>query len=181
MLQDSFLFDSSLRENIAFHDPEMPVNDMVTASKIAEIHSDILQMPMGYETRADEGGRHLSGGQRQRLSIARAVAHKPALLLLDEATSHLDATTEALVDRNLDALACTRVVIAHRVSAVQNADLIVVLDEGAVAEQGSHRELLEREGHYAALVRRQLERAEDEGDADHCRAMAGRPRRRIYF
>lgn len=121
---------------------------------------------MGYETRADEGGRQLSGGQRQRLSIARAVAHKPALLLLDEATSDLDATTEARVDRNLDALACTRVVIAHRVSAL-NADLIVVLDGGCVAEQGSHRELLERAG--------------DEPDEDYCRAMAGRPRRRTYF
>jgi ABC-type bacteriocin/lantibiotic exporter with double-glycine peptidase domain len=157
VLQDSFLFNSSLRENISFHNPAMSVKELVTATKMAEIHDDIMQMPMGYETRVDEGGRGLSGGQRQRLSIARAVAHKPALLLLDEATSHLDMVTEARVDRNLDALCCTRVVIAHRVSTIRNADLILVLDRGQVAEQGSHDDLLERDGHYAALIASQME------------------------
>jgi ATP-binding cassette subfamily B protein len=92
-------------------------------------------MPMGYETRVDEGGRSLSGGQRQRVAIARAVAHKPKLLLLDEATSHLDVATEARVNRNLDALSCTRVVIAHRSSTIMNADLVVLLDGGVAVEQ----------------------------------------------
>jgi ABC-type bacteriocin/lantibiotic exporter with double-glycine peptidase domain len=165
VLQDSFLFNSSLRENISFHNPEMCPQDVMTATKIAAIHSDIMQMPMRYETLVDEGGRGLSGGQRQRLAIARAVANRPRLLLLDEATSHLDVMTEARVDRNLDALSCTRVVIAHRVSTIQNASLIVVLDEGVIAEQGSHDELLARDGHYAALIRNQLERAQEDSDS----------------
>jgi ATP-binding cassette subfamily B protein len=141
------------------------VRDLVAASKIAEIDSDIIQMPMGYETRVDEGGRGLSGGQRQRLAIARAVAHKPPLLLLDEATSHLDVVTEARVDRNLDALCCTRVVISHRLSAIRNADLILVLDKGAVAEQGSHHQLLALDGHYADLISGQLKPADVDCDS----------------
>jgi ATP-binding cassette, subfamily B, bacterial len=165
VLQDPFLFNASLRDNILFHNPEMSLQDLVTATQTAEIHSDIMQMPMGYETRVDEGGRGLSGGQRQRLAIARAVANRPPLLLLDEATSHLDVMTEARVDRNLDTLSCTRVVIAHRVSTIQNANLIIVLDEGAVAEQGSHRQLLAQAGHYAALILHQLDRAHEDSDS----------------
>jgi ABC-type bacteriocin/lantibiotic exporter with double-glycine peptidase domain len=155
VLQDASLFSLSLRDNIAFHDPALPESDLVRAARIAEIHEEILQMPMQYETRIDEGGVSLSGGQRQRLAIARAVAKRPRLLLLDEATSHLDALTEAAVDRNLDALTCTRVVIAHRLSAIQNADCIVVLDQGRIVETGTHRELLTLGGHYATLVFRQ--------------------------
>jgi ATP-binding cassette subfamily B protein len=165
VLQESFFFNSSLRDNISLHNPDMPISDLVMATKTAEIHDDIMQMPMGYETRVDEGGRALSGGQRQRLAIARAVAHKPPLLLLDEATSHLDVVTEAKVVRNLDAVSSTRVVIAHRVSTVQNADVILVLDGGAVAEQGSHHRLLARNGQYAALISSQLERAHEDFDS----------------
>ena len=154
VLQDSFLFNSSLRENISFHNPDMSMQDVVAAARIAEIHAEIMQMPMGHETRVDEGGRGLSGGQRQRLAIARAVAHAPRLLLLDEATSHLDVVTEARVDRNLDTLSCTRVVIAHRVSTIVNADVIIVLEGGAAVERGSHRDLMARDGPYAALIRK---------------------------
>jgi ABC-type bacteriocin/lantibiotic exporter with double-glycine peptidase domain len=159
-LQDPFLFSSSVRENISFNNPEMPEAEIVRAAMLAEVHDDILQMPMGYETRLDEAAQSLSGGQRQRLAIARAVAGNPAFLLLDESTSHLDTMTEAAVDRNLDALSCTRVVIAHRLSTVQNADLIVVLEDGSIVEQGSHHQLLARAGVYAELIHGQVSHAD---------------------
>jgi len=157
VLQESFVFSSSIRDNISSHDPGVSFDDVVRAGRIAAIHDEIRQMPLDYETRIDEGGSSLSGGQRQRLAIARAVVRRPAMLLLDEATSHLDTLTERLVDQNLDDLSCSRVVVAHRLSTIQNADLIVVLDEGAIVEQGSHDELLARGGRYAALVKNQLD------------------------
>lgn len=165
VLQDSFMFSSSIRENIAFHNPAVSSSDITRAARIAEIHSDITRMPMGYETRVEEGGGALSGGQRQRIAIARAIANWPQLLLLDEATSHLDVATEGLVDRNLDDLSCTRLVVAHRLSSVRNADLIVVLDMGSIAEQGSHQELLRRNGAYSKLVLSQIERAHEDFDS----------------
>ena len=156
-LQEPFLFGTTIRENIAFHDPGMAADRIVEAAEIAEVHDDIVQMPMGYETRLDEAGHSLSGGQRQRIAIARAVAAKPVFLLLDESTSHLDTVTEAAVDRRLDELSCTRIVIAHRLSTIQNADRIVVLEDGGIVEQGSHEELIVRGGAYAALIEAQVE------------------------
>jgi ATP-binding cassette, subfamily B, bacterial len=122
------------------------------AAQLAVLHDEILQLPMGYETRIAEGGTGLSGGQRQRLAIARALAHRPAILLLDEATSHLDGVTESWVDQNLSQLTCTRIVIAHRLSTIRNADLILVVEQGAIVEQGTHEQLLGKQGYYAALV-----------------------------
>ena len=116
-----------------------------------------MSMPMGYETFISEGGSALSGGQCQRLAIARAIAHKPALLLLDEATSHLDVATEQRVAEHLQTLACTQIIIAHRLSTIRNADVILVLDQGSIVEQGSHHELLQRDGYYARLMQQQLE------------------------
>ena len=157
VLQEPFLFSSSIRENICLHNSSIASDELFEAAEAAGIHADIIDMPMGYETRIDEGGTTLSGGQRQRLAIARAIAGAPAMLLLDEATSHLDVVTERRVDRNLDAMSCTRVVVAHRLSTIQSADLILVLDEGAVVEQGSHDELLSLCGRYAGLVRSQFQ------------------------
>ena len=157
VLQEPFLFSSSIRENICLHNSSIASGELFEAAEAAGIHADIIDMPMGYETRIDEGGTTLSGGQRQRLAIARAIAGAPAMLLLDEATSHLDVVTERRVDRNLDAMSCTRVVVAHRLSTIQSADLILVLDEGAVVEQGSHDELLSLGGRYAGLVRSQFQ------------------------
>ena len=163
VLQEPFLFSGSIRQNIGFNDPSLALEQIQRAAQMAAIHDEILQMPMGYETRVAEGGTGLSGGQRQRLAIARALAHQPAILVLDEATSHLDIVTERIVERHLSDLSCTRIVIAHRLSTIRNADLILVLDEGAIVERGSHTGLLARDGLYAALVhgqRPQIEVAE---------------------
>jgi ABC-type bacteriocin/lantibiotic exporter with double-glycine peptidase domain len=162
VLQDAFIFSGSVRENISFNDPQMEMARIVKAAQAAAIHEDIEKMPMGYETLLSEGGSVFSGGQRQRLALARALANHPALLLLDEATSALDVTTEQAVEQNLQRLSCTQIVIAHRLSTVRNADLILVLDQGRVVEQGTHQQLLRRRGFYAQLIKIQIENGEIE-------------------
>ncbi len=157
VLQESFQFNGSIRQNIAFCDPGISLERVVESARLAAIDKEIEAMPMGYESLLSEGGSGLSGGQRQRLSIARALAHQPVILLLDEATSHLDVVTESQVDKNLSSLSCTRIVIAHRLSTIRNSDLILVLDDGRLVEQGTHEDLLVRNGYYAELVHIQLE------------------------
>jgi ABC-type bacteriocin/lantibiotic exporter with double-glycine peptidase domain len=156
VLQESVLFSGSVLSNIILTDPALDRETVTEAAKLAGIHDDIVAMPMGYDTFVSEGGSALSGGQRQRLAIARAVVHRPPILLLDEATSHLDVETEQRVAQNLQSLACTQIVIAHRLSTIRDADMIVVLDQGTIAERGTHRQLVRRRGQYAALVRRQV-------------------------
>ena len=130
----------------------------MAVARMASIHDEILAMPLQYQTPILHAGGAVSGGQRQRIALAQALAHEPAILVLDEATSHLDAITEQTIDEQLSRLSCTRIVIAHRLSTIRDADQIVVLDDGAVAERGTHDELVAEGGHYGELVQRQLER-----------------------
>jgi ABC-type bacteriocin/lantibiotic exporter with double-glycine peptidase domain len=160
VLQESFIFSGSVRENIALNNPEMDLDQVIEAAQAAAIHDDIEEMPMGYETVVSEGGSAFSGGQRQRLALARALANHPAILLLDEATSALDVATERAVEENLHNFSCTQVIIAHRLSTIRNADLILVLDQGRIIEQGSHEILLRRKGYYANLIQTQIQNGE---------------------
>ncbi|HEY7125947.1 MAG TPA: cysteine peptidase family C39 domain-containing protein [Ktedonobacterales bacterium] len=154
--QGSTIFNGTIRENITLNNPAMKVEEIISAAAAAAIHQDILQMPMEYETIVSEGGSALSGGQRQRLGLARALATSPVILLLDEATSALDVVTEQLVEQKLRDLRCTQIIIAHRLSTIRNADLILVIDQGAIVERGTHDELLRQGGYYARLLHSQL-------------------------
>lgn len=157
VLQDTFLFSGSIRQNIAFNNSELSLTEIKDACKKAAIHDEIMQMPMEYETIIAEGGLSLSGGQRQRLAIARALINQPKILLLDEASSHLDVKTEKIVQENLDQLKCTTIIIAHRLSTIMKADKIIVLHKGNIIETGTHYELIASNGIYADLVKKQYE------------------------
>jgi ATP-binding cassette subfamily B protein len=156
LTQHTQLFGGTIRSNIAIADPSMPLDRIVEAAKRAQIHEDIETMPLRYDTLLIDRGASLSGGQQQRVALARALVTDPRILLLDEATSHLDAATERAVQQGLANLACTRVIIAHRLSTIIQADRILVMEQGALVEQGTHNELLVRGGIYAALVGAQL-------------------------
>ncbi|MDQ3982852.1 MAG: peptidase domain-containing ABC transporter [Actinomycetota bacterium] len=150
--QHPYLFGISIRDNIALTDPSLSLDAVVEAARLACIHDEVMAMPMGYETLLADGGGSLAGGERQRLALARALVHRPAIVVLDEATSALDSVTEAKVYQNLKALECTRIIVAHRLSTILHADLIVVLEHGRLAEQGKHDELVTLGGRYAELV-----------------------------
>jgi ATP-binding cassette subfamily B protein len=155
VMQEPLLFSGSIRENVSLNSPGLSLAQIEEALRLAALDEEVQRMPMRTETWIGEGGAGLSGGQRQRLALARALATRPTLLLLDEATSHLDATTEARVDAHLGAMSCTRIVIAHRLSTVRSADLILVLDQGRIVEHGTHDTLMQSTGLYAALTRSQ--------------------------
>ncbi|MEU6461352.1 ABC transporter ATP-binding protein [Streptomyces sp. NPDC046976] len=161
--QETYLFHASVAENLRFAKPGATDEELHTAARAAQIHEHIAALPDGYDTVVGERGHRFSGGEKQRLAIARTILRDPPVLILDEATSALDTRTEAAVQEAIDALSANRttITIAHRLSTVRDADQIVVLDSGHVAERGTHEELLEHDGRYAALVRRdaQLEPA----------------------
>jgi ATP-binding cassette subfamily B protein len=153
--QDVFLFHGSVWDNIAYGKPEADREEIRHAAEIAEAHRFIMELPDGYDTTVGERGQKLSGGQRQRLSIARAVLVDPPILILDEATSSVDNETEAAIQRSLARLVVDRstIVIAHRLSTIRHADVIHVVENGRVVESGTHEDLVDRDGSYAALWR----------------------------
>lgn len=158
VLQDNMLFNRTIRENIALTDPGAPIEAVMSSAKMAGAHDFILELPEGYDTIVGEHGASLSGGQRQRIAIARALIGNPRILIFDEATSALDYESERIVQQNMKTICQGRtvIIIAHRLSAVRDANRIVVLDRGQIVEQGSHDELLQHQaGHYSRLHRLQ--------------------------
>jgi ATP-binding cassette subfamily B protein len=156
--QDVFLFSGTIRENISFGEPDAPLERVVGAAMLAGAHEFVSELPLGYETKIGERGQSLSGGQKQRIAIARALFKKPRILIFDEATSALDTESERAIQQNLDQILKDRttLIIAHRLSTVRNADLIVVMDKGTIREMGNHYSLIEQKGLYYYLNSQQI-------------------------
>ncbi len=159
VLQDQFLFNGTIAENIAYAKPDATPEEIMQAAKIANAHDFIVKFPEGYDTNVGERGQKLSGGERQRISIARAILHDPRILILDEATSMVDTETEKQIQEALARLVKGRTTfaIAHRLSTLKNADRLVVLEDGRIVEMGTHDELMEKKGIYFKLVEMQTE------------------------
>ncbi len=159
VMQDGVIFSESIARNIAVDDGEIDKDRLVHAAEIAEIHDYVMGLPLKYDTKIGRDGTGLSQGQKQRILIARAVYKNPRFIFLDEATNSLDAKNERMIVENLSDFyrGRTVVVVAHRLSTVKNADNIIVLDKGVIAESGTHSELIERKGVYFNLIKNQLE------------------------
>jgi ABC-type multidrug transport system fused ATPase/permease subunit len=159
VLQDTFLFNTTIRDNLLYGKPNASDEELEKAARAAYAHDFIKELPDGYDTEIGERGVRLSGGQKQRLALARAILSDPRILILDEATSSVDAEAEYLIQQALDSVleGRTALVIAHRLSTIQNADKIIALQDGRIVEIGAHHELLKRDGLYSQLYRRQLD------------------------
>jgi len=154
VLQENFLFTGSVWQNLTYAKPDATHEEVIQAAKTAGAHEFIIRLPDGYNTYVGERGHTLSGGERQRISIARALLHNPKILILDEATASLDTETEKLIQDALQALSAgrTTIAIAHRLSTLRNANRLVVMDKGGIAEVGTHDELMAKGGIYYGLV-----------------------------
>jgi ATP-binding cassette, subfamily B, multidrug efflux pump len=163
VLQDAWLFGGTIRENIAYGNPDASEEQVVAAAKATFVDRFVRGLPDGYDTVIDEESSNISAGQRQLITIARAFVADPSLLILDEATSSVDTRTEVLVQHAMAALRSNRTsfVIAHRLSTIRDADLILVMEDGAIVEQGTHAELLAGRGAYFELYNAQFAQAED--------------------
>ena len=160
VLQDTLLLRRSVRDNIAFGRPEASLEEVIAAARAAQIHDFVTSLPEGYDTVLSDKARDLSGGQRQRLALARALLREAPILILDEPVSAVDAITEARLDQAIAQVAKgrTALIIAHRLATIRRADLILVIEEGRVAEQGTHAELIASSGRYRALYETQYSR-----------------------
>jgi ATP-binding cassette, subfamily B, bacterial len=161
VMQDPHLFHDTIRENLRYARPEATDDELVAACRAARIHDLIASLPDGYDTVVGERGYRLSGGEKQRVAIARVLLKAPSIVILDEATSHLDTESEHAIQQALTAALAgrTALVIAHRLSTIVNADRIIVIDDGRIVEEGTHSDLLDRDGLYSDLYRTQLDRA----------------------
>jgi subfamily B ATP-binding cassette protein MsbA len=159
VLQDTFLFNGTVRDNVVYGQPDASEDEMIAAAKAAYAHDFIVNLPQGYETEIGERGVKLSGGQKQRLALARAILTDPRILILDEATSSVDAEAEYLIQQALEKVleGRTALVIAHRLSTIRHADKIIALEDGRIVEVGDHRQLLARGGLYSQMYRRQYD------------------------